>query len=188
MKKPLVLISIVFIMAAIDGRGGQEQLSQLQPAFPIDRLAVYENCTVLHVNATWIVVAHSKRLNDQHSKSEFLAYRFENHKWKQVFSKAFEDAYNARIELRHDMQYRDNPIMVFRVQYGAAVEQLEIYGISLGSMHFLQTLESGLFEWSRQTNDPKVLLVAVPPHADEQRIVYSWNGAQFHVVPSPTGK
>jgi hypothetical protein len=74
----------------------KEQLSQLPHSFPIDRLAAYESCSIVHVNATWIIAAHSERLDAQNTRAQFLAYRFDDNKWKQVFSKAFEEAYNAR--------------------------------------------------------------------------------------------
>jgi hypothetical protein len=175
-------------MTIIGFCGGQQQLSQLPNTFPIDRLAVYENCSIAHLNATWIVAAHSERLNDQNTRSEFLAYRFENNKWNQVFSKVFEDAYNTRIELRSDMQIQDNPIIVLWIQYGAAYEVLKVYAIKEGLIHLIQTLESGAFEWSHRTNDARVSLIASPANPGEKNILYSWNGARFQIVASPKQK
>jgi hypothetical protein len=146
---------------------------------PIDKLATYENYSSLHVNPTWIVAAYSERIGTQDSRSQMLAYRIKDNKWHKAFSKIHEHAYNARIELRGDMQYRDNPIIVLRVQYGAGYEELEVYAISKGSFHLLQTLGAGMFEWSYLTKNSRVILVGIPAHADEKLIFYRWNGFQF---------
>jgi hypothetical protein len=149
---------------------------------PIEKLAAYENYTALHIDETWIVSAYSERMDAQNTRSEILAYHFGNDQWKAVFSKAFENAYNARIEIRRDMEYRKNPIIVLRIQYGAAYEELSVYGIDSGTIRNIQKLAAGMFEWSNQANDSKVLLVAVPAHIDEKRIVYGWNGSQFTII------
>jgi hypothetical protein len=151
---------------------------------PIEKLAAYENYTALHIDETWIVSAHSERLDAQNTRSEILAYHFGNNQWKVVFSKAFENAYNARIEIRRDMEYRKNPIVVLRIQYGAAYEELSVYAINSGTIRNIQTLAAGMFEWSYQDKDSRVLLVAVPAHIDEKRIVFSWNGSQFAIIKS----
>jgi hypothetical protein len=155
--------------------------------FPIDKLAAYENCSILQINAQWKIAACSKRLNNQNFWSEIVAYRLEENRWKQAFHKIFNDAYNARIELRSDMQYRANPIIAFRIQYGAAYEEQFIYGIEAGSVRLLQELAAGTFEWSYQPKDLRTLLVGIPahPHLGEQTILYKWDGTQFKKVKSP---
>lgn len=168
--------------------GGQAQGTHLPETFPIEMFAAYENCTILHVNATWIVVAHSERINPQHSRSGINAFHYENHKWRNAFSKAFEDAYNARIELRRDMQYQDNPIIVFRVQYGAAYEELGVYAIESGSFHMLQELAASAFEWSYSSNDSRVSLTTVSAHINEPRLFYRWSGNQFKLGKSMKSK
>jgi hypothetical protein len=186
MKISLAFISIILAMTTIGFCGGQQQLYQLPHTFPIERLAAYENCSISHINATWIVAAHSERLDDQNTRSEILAYRFENNKWKQMFSKAFDDAYNARIELRNDMRIQDNPIIVLWIQYGAAYEALEIYAIEAGSIHHVQTLEAGGFEWAHRTKDSRASLIAYPANPGE-KIFYIWNGVRFQTQSQTHG-
>lgn len=161
---------------------------KLEPAehsiLPIEKLAAYENYSALHINETWIISAHSERLDPQNTRSEILAYHIENNQWKLAFSKAFENAYNARIEIRGDMEYKKNPIVVLRIQYGAAYEELSVYAIDCGTIRNIQTLAAGTFEWSYQDKDPRVQLVAVPAHIDEKEIIYGWNGSQFAIVLS----
>jgi len=181
MKILLRLILIIVVIAVVGCRHSQAQSEQTSYILPIDKLATYENYSILHVNPTWIVAAYSEHIGTQDSRSEILAYRLKNNKWHKAFSKILEHAYNARIELRRDMQYGNNPIIVLRVQYGAGYEEQEVYAISKGSFHLLQTLGAGMFEWSYLTKDSRVILIGIPAHVDEKLIFFKWNGAQFQV-------
>src|SRR5574340_1199689 len=95
---------------------------------PMDRLAAYENLTVLQVDSSLAMAAYSERPEGSEPVSGILAYRAEKGRWREVFRRTLTSAYNARIELRREMLYSGQPTVVFRVQYGAAAETQEVYG------------------------------------------------------------
>jgi hypothetical protein len=177
----MAFIALLIAVTAIGCRSGVPS-SNSPDDFPIDMLARYENCSIMHIGEAWVVASYSERSKDLPLRSEFLAYRFDNGAWKRSFGESFKDAYNARIELRGDMEFKNNAIIVFHGNYGAAYEILHVYAIEDDSIRHLQKLESGTFAWVHQDSGGGNLLVAVPSHVDEKKIFYRWTGDHFAEV------
>jgi hypothetical protein len=161
---------------------GQARSSSLPDSFPIEMLARYENCSILHIGEAWVVAAYSERSKGSPLRSEFLAYRYEKGAWKRAFNEPFKDVYNARIELRGDMEFKNNPIIVFHGNYGAAYEILKVYAIEANSIRYIQGMESGFFGWERPDSERANLLASVPAHVDEKKKLFRWTGVRFEEV------
>jgi hypothetical protein len=178
----MVFIAVLLAFPATSCRSSREQSNNAPDDFPIEKLARYENCSIAQIGETWVVAAYSERSKGLPLRSEFLACRYDSGVLRRAFSESFKDAYNARIELRGDMEFKKNPIIVFHGNYGAAYEILHIYAIDADSIRQIQTLESGAFEWVRQDNGDGNLLAAIPAHVDERKIFYRWTGDRFSEV------
>ncbi len=157
-----------------------------QSSLPID--IKYENLTTIKLTSMLYVSAFTERLQNGEGKSEFNAYRTDGGKTKQVYNQSFDSAYDARVEVRYDMQYSGQPIVVLRVLYGAIAETLETFGIKNNSLIHLQSLSASGFQWCYQGDSGRTLLVAIPGSAGDQTLYYSWNGARFDQVNPPTTK
>jgi hypothetical protein len=175
----LAFMAVLIAFSATSCRGRREQPSPESDAFPIEKLARYENCSIAHIGETWFFAAYSERSKGLPLRSEFLACRYDGGALKRAFSESFEDAYNASMDVRYDMEFKKNPIIVFRGNYGAAYTIMHVYGMDADSIRSLQTLEAGAFEWVRQDNGGGHLLAAIPAHMDERKIFYRWMGDRF---------
>jgi hypothetical protein len=151
----------------------------------VNILSKYENLTILQVTSSFTVIAHSERLPDGESSSGISAYTVEKNAIKQVFNHEIESGYNARIEIRRDMQFSGQPIVVIKVQQGAIAEMLEVYGISNGSLILLQSLDAAAFEWFYKGGHGFAELVGIPSNVVDQTTHYFWIGSRFdHVTPA----
>lgn len=173
--------SFLLVLAAIilgcSNPGEWQSVSAL-----VNILSKYENLTILQVTSSFTVIAHSERLPDGESLSGISAYSVEKNAIKQVFNHEIESGYNARIEIRRDMQFSGQPIIVLKVQQGAIAETLEIYGISNGSLIFLQSLDAAAFEWSYKSDHGVTELEGIPSGVVDQTTQYFWNGSRFDQV------
>ena len=175
------IIIFLFTILACSPSGNNKQSSS-----PID--TKYENFTTVKLTPKLYVSAFSERLQNGEGRSEFCAYRTDASETKQVFDKIFDSAYNARIEVRYNMQYLGQPIVLLRVNYGAIAETLEVFGIRNDELIHLQSLNAGGFDWFYQEATGKTLLVDVPGSPADQKIYYSWNGVLFYQVNPQASK
>jgi len=152
-------------------------------SLPID--TKYENLATIKLTSALYVSAFTEKLRNREVRSKFIAYRTDGGKIKQVYNQSFDSAYDARVEVRYDMQYKGQPIVVLRVLYGAIAETIEIFGIVNDSPIHIQSLSNAGFQWCYQGESGKTLLVAIPGSAGDQTLYYSWNGDRFDLVYTP---
>jgi hypothetical protein len=153
--------------------------------FPMEMLKGYENVSVLHIDPSLVIAAFSKAPQNGEAKTYLLAYRNMNEQWQEIFHKIYPNAYNPRIELRRDLQYHKQPIIIFKVQFGAAAETLAVYGINEQTIQLLQSLESGMFEWCFSSKDKVTNLVAIPGAVTDEPKHFWWNGQTFQEKKLP---
>jgi hypothetical protein len=179
----LYLVLVLALLMLSCSQSNQEKPASL----PMDQLAGYENLSLIKIDPSLIVAAYSERLSNSDSKSEVLAFRINNNRYEQVFRRTLAPAYNARLEERYDLIYSGKPLVILRVQEGAAAETQEIFGIVNGSLKLLQSLDAGGFEWSY--NDSKqIVLVGIPSSAGDETTYFQWNGSQFQPISLSTAK
>ena len=146
-----------------------------------------ENRTTLQLNEVWRVEATSFRpppsAADQGAGSEphtvLSALRFDGRQWQTAFTSEFAGAYNAHLNVRHDITYGNQPVALLDFQLGAALETLTVYGLKDDHLAVLQTLEAGAFEWSFDPRRGTVALIALPASPGDGTITYQWNGQRF---------
>ena len=89
-----------------------------------------ENRTTLQLNEVWRVEATSFRpppsAADQGAGSEphtvLSALRFDGRQWQTAFTSEFAGAYNAHLNVRHDITYGNQPVALLDFQLGAALD------------------------------------------------------------------
>ena len=145
-----------------------------------------ENRTTLELNEEWRVEATSFRPSsaaNQGTAGEphtlLTAARFDGQQWLTAFSSEFAGAYNAHLNVRHDITYGNQPVALLDFQLGAALETLTVYGLKDEHITALQTLEAGAFEWSFDPRRGTVALIALPANPGDETITYQWNGQRF---------
>jgi hypothetical protein len=146
----------------------------------------YENFTSIKVTPKVYVSAFSERLQSGEGRSEFCAYRTKANEIKQIFNKTYDSAYNARIEVHHNMQYSGQPIVLLKINNGASAETIEVFGIRNDEMVFLQSIEANGFDWHYQEETGKILLVDIPGSPGDQYQYYFWNKDHFEQVKPHT--
>ena len=109
-------------------------------------------------------------------------FELRGHGWQVRALRTIDGAYNPRLEIRPEFDYRGRPIALLRYQFGAAVEVLEVYGIQGGGLRRIQSLESGAFEWLPGHLTGKPLLVEISGNAGQPRVGYVWQGDHFEPV------
>ena len=145
-----------------------------------------ENRTTLQLNEVWRVEATSFRppsAANQGTAGEprtlLSAARFDGQQWQTALTSEFAGAYNAHLNVRHDITYGDQPVALLNLQLGAALETLTVYGLKDEHITVLQTLEAGAFEWSFNPRRGTVALIALPASPGDGTITYQWNGQRF---------
>jgi hypothetical protein len=170
-----LIIIFIFTVSACSPSGDTKESS-----LPVN--TKYENFTTVKLTSGLYVSAFSERLENGEGRSEFGAYRFDGKETKQVFSKVYDSAYDARIEIRYNMQYLNQPVVLLRINYGAAAETIEVFGIKNDELILLQSLNAGGFDWHYQKASGKTLLVGIPDSSVDKEIYYTWNGIRFEQV------
>jgi hypothetical protein len=150
----------------------------------LNHLSMFENYTLLHLDSAWVVWASSKQLDNGAHLSEVVAYRLDKQAWKEAFRQRLPDAYNARLEIRTDFRYRGQPTALLRVQFGAAFERQEVYGVDAGVFRRVQALNAGMFAWTYTDASSLPMLVGIPGGASDPVIYYRWDQGLFREVPS----
>ena len=145
-----------------------------------------ENRTTLKLNDVWRVevtsfrppsAAYEGTVGEPHTL--LTAARFDGQQWQTAFSSEFAGAYNAHLNVRHDITYGNQPVALLDFQLGAALETLTVYGLKDEHITVLQTLEVGAFEWSFDPRRGTVALIALPANLGDETITYQWNGQRF---------
>ena len=188
------LLSLCFIFALAACQRTEKpdasvpELSAL-PALSKTNLAGFENYTMLTVQEDWKVLAWSARKGAQKNGKQageavttVSILKKDRSAWREVSELQFADSYNPRLQLHTEFNYAGKPVFVVAMQQGAAVEQMNIYGMTQGEYKLLQTLMASAFEWDYDVSANKKHLIAMAHDSNDKPLHYQWNGQQFMLV------
>lgn len=152
-----------------------------------------ENRTTIKLNDVWRVEATSFRppptVSNQGATGEphttLTASRFDGRQWQTALDSEFASAYNAHLNVRHDLTYGKHPVALLDFQFGTAFATLTVYGLKDDHIAVLQTLEAGAFEWSFDPRRGTVALIALPANPGDETLTYQWNGRRFVEKAAP---
>lgn len=148
-------------------------------------LAGFHYFQQLRVTDDFIVGVSSHRKDAENQSSEIFAYQKSSGSWTKAYSQEFPDSYEPRIEIRKDMTFKGEPLVLLHVHYGAAAESLEVFSIHQGTLHPVQSILEGAFEWSYDKSTSTVTLLGIPGSPTDATHSYYWGGDSFK---SLTGK
>jgi hypothetical protein len=146
-----------------------------------------ENYQIVDISETWKAAAYSIRnhpapgaaVNNNDATTILTAMKKDNQLWQQVARAQFDGTYNPRLSVHKEFTFQGKPLLVLLRQQGAAVEQLDTFGIVDGEFRLLQSLEAGVFEWKDDAANSRKILVAKFQLNTSETKYYSWDGKQF---------
>ncbi|MFZ6656750.1 hypothetical protein [Undibacterium sp. TJN19] len=146
-----------------------------------------ENYQIVDISETWKAATYSIRnrpapgasANSNDATTILTAMKKDKQLWQQVVRAQFDGAYNPRLSLHKEFTFQGNPLLILVRQQGAAVEQLDTFGIVDGQFKLLQSLEAGAFEWKDDAANSKKMLIAKFQLNTSENKYYSWDGKQF---------
>lgn len=151
-------------------------------------LADFHYFQQLRVTDDFIVGVSSHRKDAENQSSEIFAYQKSSGLWTKAYSQKFPDSYAPRVEVREDMTFKGEPLVLLHVNYGAAAESLEIFSIHQGTLHPVQSILEGAFEWSYDKSRSTVILLGIPGSPTDATHYYYWGGDSFKPFTSKMHK
>ncbi|MFZ6873594.1 hypothetical protein ACO0LF_16170 [Undibacterium sp. Di27W] len=191
-QKSLFTLFILVALAACqpNQKSADTQASQdAFPAFSKADLAEVENYSMLSAPDDWKLLAWSSKPDIAASKKNkagiattFSIYKKDKQAWRLVLQQQFADTYNPRLQLHTEFTLADKPIVVLRIQQGAAYEQMLVYAVVGGEYKLVQSILAAAFEWTYEANGNKKYLLALATDSSEAASRYQWNGQQFMLM------
>ncbi len=106
-----------------------------------------------------------------------------------VWSIGRRDGYEPDIIRISDWRYGQHPLMAFTFQYGAAAEQVELYGIDSKNIPVkVGEILGEEIDWSINSDGEGIMNVYSKPNGRMAATCYRWNTKQHRVVCYPKGK
>ncbi|MFZ6743360.1 hypothetical protein ACO0LC_09055 [Undibacterium sp. JH2W] len=195
-QKSLFTLFILFTLAACQPGQKSAETQALQDAFPAfskANLAEVENYSVLSATDDWKLLAWSSKPGISVNKknmagiaSTFSVYKKDKQAWRLVLQQQFVDSYNPRLQVHTEFTLADKPVVVLKMQQGAAYEQMLVYGMVGGEYKLVQTIVAAAFEWTYEADGNKKYLLALSVDSGSNASVtasrYQWNGQQFMLI------
>ena len=176
-RSSLILLALI-LLAACSRNARPKEPNPGQMISP-QSLADFASFQQLRLTEDWSVGASSQKASTEDQSTEFFVERRTGGKWGKVFSQVLDGAYNPRIEIRQDVTYKGDPLIILHINYGAAAEVIDIYSIHQGTLMSLQTIAAGTFEWSFDQPRSQVILCGIPGSPIDPMDLYAWDGALF---------
>lgn len=159
------------------------------PVWNRANLSDFENYSMLSMQDDWKIVTWSSKASSQSGNANKAGIssivsilKKEKQAWRVVSQKQFDHSYNPRLQLHTEFTLAGKPVVILKIQQGAAYEELLVYGMVQSEYKLLQTLMAGAFEWTYDTTGNKKSLLAISASPGEQAEFYQWNGQQFMLI------
>lgn len=192
-KKTLFSLFILAMLAACQpGDKSAASVPPQQDAIAVvnkANLSDFENYGMLSIQDDWKIVSWSSKPASQPGNknkagisSTVSILKKERQAWRVVSQKQFADSYNPRLQLHTEFNLEGKPVIILKIQQGAAYEELQVYGMVQSEYKMLQTLVAGAFEWTYDAIGNKKSLLAISATPGEQAESYQWSGQQFMLI------